>query len=166
MDPSYSTIKTFLDDYVNTNNANEISGQDLNDAHTYMLMGMAGKLFDATRPYKEGQTLIKEDATFGHEIWIAPADVAAGAWAAGNFTRLFARRQKVTASDNAYSGIESGTNTYSHNIGHTDIIIQAFNSAGGLIPVNVTAVSSTKITIESNVAYSGGKILIQEIIIP
>lgn len=92
-DMTYSAIKTFLDTYVDTNNNNEISGEDVNDALTYLLQGLAGKLFDSTKPYKLGQAVIYQDVTWGYELWVANKDITAGAWDSGNFNRVSSRIQ-------------------------------------------------------------------------
>jgi len=91
-DRTYSTDKSFFDDNVDTNNNNEITGEDLNDALTYLLQGLAGKLFDETKPYKTGQLVLKEDATWGFEIWKADSDLSDGSWNASNFTRISTRK--------------------------------------------------------------------------
>jgi len=164
-DKTYTTVKSYADTNVNTNNANDITGAEVNTVLGYLLEGLAGKGFDATKPYKQYQTLTVFDATFGAELWIAPTDVAAAAFVAGSFTRLSKRSEEITASDTPYTGIELGTKTYSHNVGHVNFTIQAFESSGASIPLYVTAKSTTKITISSSVAYANAIIYIQEIII-
>lgn len=163
-DRTYTTIKSYNDTNCNTNNANEITGAHLNTIIGYLNEGFGGKVFDATRPYKTGQLLCYNDATFGYELWVAPGDVAAAAWNSASFTRLSKRTEKITASDTPYTGIEAGTKTYSHNMGHTDFTVQAFDSSGGNIPLNITAKSTTKITINSASNFANAVILIQEIL--
>lgn len=164
-DESYSTVETYLNTNINTNNTNSITGALHNTAEKKLLQGMAGKLFDTTRPYKTGQAVIKNDATFGYEVWMADSDVAAAAWNASDFTRLTKRAEKITVSDTPYTGIEAGTKTYSHNLGHVDFTVQAFDSSGGNIPLNVTAKSTTKVTINSASNFASAVIYIMEIVI-
>jgi hypothetical protein len=95
-DPIYSTLKTWFDNNIDTNDNNEITGEDMNDALTYLLTGMAGKVFDSSRPYRTGQLVVKEDATYGWEVWMANSDLEAGAWDADNFTRISTRKKAWT----------------------------------------------------------------------
>lgn len=164
-DESYNTVYTYLNTNINTNNANSITGAKHNVAENKLLSGLAGKGFDSTRPYKANQVLTYNDATWGLEVWIAPADVAAGTWSSSNFTRVTKRAEKITASTTPYTGIEAGTKTYAHNMGHTDFVIQAFESTGANIPLQVTAKSNTLITITSAKSYANAVILINEIVI-
>ena len=162
---TYTEQKNYADTNINTNGANSITGAKHNVMLTYLIEAQGGKSFDATRPYKLGQMVAVNDATFGWELWIAPADVAAAAWNSANFTRITKRSEKITASDTPYTGLEAGVNTYSHNLSHTDFIIQAFDSSGVMIPLDVQAKSTTKITINSAINYANAVILIQEIVI-
>jgi hypothetical protein len=164
-DETYSTVNTYLSTNINTNNANSITGALHNTAENKLLSGLGGKLFDSTRPYKTGQLLSKSDTTWGIEVWEATADVAAAAWSAASFTRLSKRSEKLTVSSTPYTGLELGTKTYPHNIGHTNFTIQAFESTGKEIPLFVTAKSSTLITITSSQNYASAVILINEIVI-
>jgi len=162
---SYTTLKTYLDAYINTNNANTITGSQMNVILTDLLKSVGGILFDATRPYLDGNLIVKGDKTYGYEIWCAEADVAAAAWNASSFTRLTKRTELVTVSTTPYTGIELGTKAYAHGFGHVDFTIQAFSSVGALIPLFVTAKSTTTFTLTSNAAYANAKIYISEIII-
>ena len=164
-DLTYTQLKTYADTNINTNNANSITGALHNTMLNYLIQGLAGKEFDSTKPYKDGQTLLYEDATFGWELWVADADVAAGSWSSSNFTRITKRAEKITASSTPYTGIELGTKTYAHNMGHTNFMVQAFESSGANIPLQITAKSNTTITITSAKNYANAVILIIEIVI-
>jgi len=164
-DRTYTQNKNYADTNINTNNANSITGALMNTMLNYLIEGYGGKEFDSTRPYKQGQVLAYNDGTWGYELWVAPGDVSAASWNSASFTRLSKRSEKITASDTPYTGIEAGTKQYSHNIGHVDFTIQAFDSSGALIPLNVTAKSTTKITIQSAQNYSNAVIYINEIVI-
>ena len=131
----------------------------------YLIEAQGGKGFDATRPYKLGQGLLKLDATWGYELWVAAGDVAAAAWNPASFTCIQTRKEKILVSDTAYTGVELGTKLYSHNIGHVDFEVTAYSSTGEKIEVFVTTKSTTKITIQSAVAYANARIYVQEIII-
>lgn len=163
---SYNTLKTYLDAYITTNNANLITGSIVNIALTDLLKDLSALLFDATRPYQEGQVLSYEDGTFGYELHIATGAVSAGAWNASNFTRLIPRREKVTASDTPYTGIEAGENTYSHNLGHADFVVHAYESDGKEIPIDLRAKSTTTFTIYSAQNYASAYAYVIETIIP
>ena len=163
---TYTEQKNYADTNINTNGSNSITGAKHNTMLTYLIEAQGGKSFDATRPYKLGQAVLVNDGTFGWELWIAPADVAAAAWNSANFTRISKRSEKITASTTPYTGLESGTNTYAHNLGHTDFNIQAFDSNGAWIPLQVTKKTTTQITITSAKDYANAVILIQEIAIP
>lgn len=165
-DETYSTVNTYLDNNINTNNANAITGAKHNVAEKKLLAGLAGKVFDSTRPYKTGNLLSYNDATFGYEEWVAPGDVAAAAWNSASFTRLSKRSEKLTASTTPYTGIESGTHTYAHNMGHVNIAVFARDSSNAPIEVDIQGISTTHITIYSAQNYASGYLLIQEIIIP
>ncbi|MDT8303084.1 MAG: hypothetical protein RQ760_16515 [Sedimentisphaerales bacterium] len=164
-DETYSTVETYLNTNINTNNTNSITGALHNTAEKKLLNGLAGKLFDTTRPYKAGQLVVKNDTTFGDEIWEAASDVAAGTWNSANFTRLTRRVSKITTSDTPYTGIEAGTNFYTHGIGHTDVVVFAKDSSGGNIPLNVTATSTTKVTITSASNQANAVVYVYEMVI-
>ena len=165
-DRTYTAIAAYNNANTNTNGANSITGAKHNTMNSYMIEGLAGKEFDATKPYKEGQVLIYEDATWGKEVWVAPADVGATAWNSASFTRLSKRGEKLTTNDEtSYVGIDTGTNTYTHNIGHTDFTIQSFDSSGGLIPLDITSKTNAQFVINSSVAFASAVIYIQEIVI-
>lgn len=164
-DETYSVVNAYLNTNINTNNANSITGALHNVAENKLLSGMAGKVFDSTRPYKLGQVLSYSDTDFGYELWVAPGDVAAAGWNAASFTRLTKRSEKLTVSGTPYTGIEAGTKTYAHNMGHVDFTIQAFESTGKEIPIFVTAKSTTLITIQSAASYANAVIYINEIVI-
>lgn len=164
-DESYNTVKTYWDTNINTNNTNSITGALHNTAGVKIINGMAGKLFDTTRPYKVGQVVTKNDATFGYEEWVCSTDVAAGSWDSSKFTRLKHRTEKITASDTPYTGVELGVQTYSHNLGHTDFIALGFESTGKEIPLDIRAKSSTKLTIYSAQNYSNAVVYIIEVVI-
>jgi len=165
-DHSYSTIATYNTGNFLNDPGTKIRGDVHQAANTYLLQSISGKLFDATKPYKTGQTVIYNDGTFGYEWWKADSDLAAAAWNSASFTRLTRRTQKVTASTAAYTGIELGTKTYNHSFGHVDFTIQAFESTGAIIPLNVSAKSTTTFTIISAANYANAVIYLQEIVIP
>jgi len=165
-DLTYTELKTYADANCNTNNTNDITGAELNTILNYLIQGLAGKEFDATKPYKDGQSLLYNDTTFGFEDWVADGDVAAAAWNAADFTRIQKRSEKLTVSETPYTGIESGEQTYAHNLGHTDFTIQVFESTGKELDVDIRAKSNSVITIYSAVSYANAVILIQEIVIP
>lgn len=168
---TYTTEKThteltnYADTNINTNGSNSITGALHNTMLNYIIPGLAGKAFDSTRPYKEGQLVVKNDTTFGYEIWAASSDVAAAAWNASDFTRITKRSEKIRGSLTPYTGIEAGTKTYAHNLGHVDFLVQAFDSSGGNIPLNITAKSTTTITINSSQNYPDAAIYISEMVI-
>lgn len=164
-DNTYTTLAGYANTNITTNNVNSITGAKMNVMLGYLIEGLAGKGFDSTKPYKQYQLFTKSDTTFGLEVWIAPTDVAAAAWNAASFTRLSKRSEKLTASSTPYTGIEAGTKTYAHNIGHVDFTVQAFTSAGANIPLLITAKSSTLITIQSAQNYASAVIYINEIVI-
>ena len=164
-DTEFSTIKTYIDNNCNTNGTNDITGAELNTALNYILDGLGGKLFEATKPYKAGQVVMYNDATFGNELWVADSDLSAGAWNASNFTRVTRRCRKITASEAPYTGIDIGSNAYDHDIGHTDVYTFAQTAAGAHIPVKVTGINSTRVTIESSVQYASAVIYVMELVI-
>jgi len=164
-DNTYAILSGYADANITTNNANLITGAKMNVMLNSIIEGLAGKLFDTTKPYKEGQSVLYEDGTWGFEIWMADSDLVAGAWNSANFTRLSKRSEEITASDTPYTGIEKGTKTYSHNIGHVKFMIQAFDSSGAMIPLDVQSKSTTKITIYSALNYSNAVVYISEIVI-
>jgi len=162
---TYTELTNYIDTNINTNGANSIAGAQHNLALNYIVQSMSGDIFDSTRPYKQNTCFLYSDATFGYEVWVVTADIGAGVFPGvkTNTIRITKRSEKITASDTPYTGIESGTHDYSHNLGHTDFTIQAFDSSGAWVPIQINSKSSTKINITVAKNYSDGVILIQEI---
>lgn len=81
---SYTTQKNYIDNNIKTNGTRSITGPMVNTALTYLLANNPGIYFDATRPYKQNQCIVYQNAFYVHT-----ADVAAGSWSATNRRRLF-----------------------------------------------------------------------------
>lgn len=165
---TYTELTNYIDTNINTNGANAITGAKHNVALNYIVKNASGHIFDSSHPYLGGTAFLYSDATFGYEWWAVTADIAAGSFPGvkTNTTRVTRRTQKLTASTTPYTGIELGTKDYEHDLGHTDFTVQAFDSSGNEIPLNLTAKTTTKITIQSAVAYANAVIYLTEIIIP
>jgi hypothetical protein len=162
---TYAQRKLFIDTYINTNGIAAITGAIANEALIDQLLADEVNLsFDTTRPYRIGGMLVYTGAGF-NDIYVCNVDTDPMAvFDATNFTRISRRTKKILVNDNYFTGIEVGTNVFTHNIGNADYVPYLKTAEGYQIPLEIVHNTELNtITITSLVEYAGAIVLITEI---
>lgn len=148
---TYSQIKTFIDTYVKTNGAGEITGTLMNEALvTYLLQNFGSLTYDTTRPYTVGQQCHYNDGFFD-DVYLCTNDTT-GAFDSADWQRLTLRKEDLTQT------VDVGETTISHNIGSIPHGITVTDSAGRVVAFDITEITSTYIKIDSLQEFINAKI--------
>jgi len=148
---NYNQIKTYIDTFIKTNGAGEITGALMNEALvTYLLQSLPNATYDETRPYVIGQQCHYNNGNYD-DVYLCIADTT-GTFEPSDWQRLTLRKATITKT------IDNGETTINHTLEVVPHGILITDSSDRVIPFDLTEITDTYIKVESIGEFINAKI--------